>query len=235
MSRSSTSNPRRPIERITLTGIKTSDRGDHEFRHHDRRRLKLLRSTGSTSPASTAHDRLKDLWQRRHYLDRRTGFPNLRRPAAPCIKELGNYTRTAEYSVDTGLDPAFTERGLTRIEATADGRRRMDRPRSRSLGHRGSGPVDERDRLVDDRRQHDQRRGQAATPDHALQRRPSPPDREHPRCDQPPRATGTLALGPSEVARTLAAAEQRGAALWTGIGELRGRSSRAWRAGPHRY
>jgi hypothetical protein len=36
---------------------------------------------------------------------------------------LGNYTRTAEYSVEwvTGLIRFATERGLTRIEATAEG------------------------------------------------------------------------------------------------------------------
>ena len=50
------------------------------------------------------------------------GFPNLLMAMGPHAG-LGNYTRTAEYSVEwvTGLVRFATERGLTRIEATAAG------------------------------------------------------------------------------------------------------------------
>ena len=50
------------------------------------------------------------------------GFPNLLMAMGPHAG-LGNYTRTAEYSVEwvTGVIRFASERGLTRIEATAEG------------------------------------------------------------------------------------------------------------------
>ena len=50
------------------------------------------------------------------------GFPNMLMAMGPHAG-LGNYTRTAEYSVEwvTGVIRFATERGLTRIEATAAG------------------------------------------------------------------------------------------------------------------
>ena len=50
------------------------------------------------------------------------GFPNLLMAMGPHAG-LGNYTRTAEYSVEwvTGMIRFATERGITRIEATAAG------------------------------------------------------------------------------------------------------------------
>jgi hypothetical protein len=58
------------------------------------------------------------------------GFPNMLMVMGPHAG-LGNFPRAAEYSVDwvTGLIRFARDRGLTRIEATADGRRRLDRPR----------------------------------------------------------------------------------------------------------
>ena len=95
------------------------------------------------------------------------GFPNMLMVMGPHAG-LGNFTRTAEYSVEwvTGFDPV---RDRARSEADRGHgrrRRRMDRPRA---GAR-SGSADERDRPVDDGRQ-SQSPGQAKTPDHALQRR----------------------------------------------------------------
>jgi hypothetical protein len=50
------------------------------------------------------------------------GFPNMLMVMGPHAG-LGNFTRTAEYSVEwvSGLIQFATERGLTRIEATAAG------------------------------------------------------------------------------------------------------------------
>ena len=115
-----------PIERITPNGIKTSDR-EHEFDI-------IIYATGFDA-ITGAFDRidisgvdgvrLKDLWQDgpQTYLGVLVeGFPNLLMAMGPHAG-LGNYTRAAEYSVEwvTGLIQFATERGLTRIEATAAG------------------------------------------------------------------------------------------------------------------
>jgi cation diffusion facilitator CzcD-associated flavoprotein CzcO len=115
-----------PIERITPTGIKTSDR-EREFDV-------IIYATGFDA-ITGAFDRidirgvggarLKDVWQDgpQTYLGVLVeGFPNMLMAMGPHAG-LGNYTRTAEYSVEwvTGLIRFATERGLTRIEATAAG------------------------------------------------------------------------------------------------------------------
>ncbi len=115
-----------PIERITPTGIKTSDR-EHEFDI-------IIYATGFDA-ITGAFDRidirgvdgvrLKDLWQDgpQTYLGVLVeGFPNMLMVMGPHAG-LGNFTRTAEYSVEwvSGLIQFATERGLTRIEATAAG------------------------------------------------------------------------------------------------------------------
>jgi cation diffusion facilitator CzcD-associated flavoprotein CzcO len=115
-----------PIERITPNGIKTSDR-EHEFDI-------IIYATGSDA-ITGAFDRidvrgvdgarLKDLWQDgpQTYLGVLVeGFPNMLMVMGPHAG-LGNFTRTAEYSVEwvSGLIQFATERGLTRIEATAAG------------------------------------------------------------------------------------------------------------------
>ena len=69
--------------------------------------------------------RLKEVWKDgpQTYLGVLVeGFPNLLMAMGPHAG-LGNYTRTAEYSVEwvTGLVRFAIERGLTRIEATAAG------------------------------------------------------------------------------------------------------------------
>jgi cation diffusion facilitator CzcD-associated flavoprotein CzcO len=115
-----------PIERITPTGIKTGDR-EREFDI-------IIYATGFDA-ITGAFDRidirgvdgvrLKEVWQDgpQTYLGVLIeGFPNLLMAMGPHAG-LGNYTRTAEYSVEwvTGLIRFATERGLTRIEATAEG------------------------------------------------------------------------------------------------------------------
>jgi cation diffusion facilitator CzcD-associated flavoprotein CzcO len=115
-----------PIERITAGGIKTSDR-EREFDV-------IIYATGFDA-ITGAFDRidirgvggvrLKDLWQDgpQTYLGvLAEGFPNMLMTMGPHAG-LGNYTRTAEYSVEwvSGLVRFATERGLTRIEATAAG------------------------------------------------------------------------------------------------------------------
>jgi cation diffusion facilitator CzcD-associated flavoprotein CzcO len=115
-----------PIERITPNGIKTSDR-EHEFDV-------IIYATGFDA-ITGAFDRidirgvdgarLKDLWQDgpQTWLGVLVeGFPNMLMVMGPHAG-LGNFTRTAEYSVEwvTGLIRFATERGLTRIEATAAG------------------------------------------------------------------------------------------------------------------
>jgi cation diffusion facilitator CzcD-associated flavoprotein CzcO len=115
-----------PIERITPDGIKTSDR-EHEFDI-------IIYATGFDA-ITGAFDRidirgvdgarLKDLWQDgpRTWLGVLVeGFPNMLMVMGPHAG-LGNFTRTAEYSVEwvTGLIRFATELGLTRIEATAAG------------------------------------------------------------------------------------------------------------------
>jgi cation diffusion facilitator CzcD-associated flavoprotein CzcO len=115
-----------PIERITPDGIKTGDR-EHEFDI-------IIYATGFDA-ITGAFDRidirgvdgvrLKDVWNDgpQTYLGVLVeGFPNMLMAMGPHAG-LGNYTRTAEYSVEwvTGLVKFATERGLTRIEATAAG------------------------------------------------------------------------------------------------------------------
>src|ERR1700761_2342960 len=115
-----------PIERITPTGIKTSDR-EREFDI-------IIYATGFDA-ITGAFDRidiravggarLKELGQDgpQTYLGVFVeGFPNLLMAMGPHAG-LGNYTRTAQYSVEwvTGMIRFATERGLTRIEATAKG------------------------------------------------------------------------------------------------------------------
>ena len=112
-----------PIERVTERGIQTSD-GEREFDI-------IIYATGFDA-ITGAFDRidisgvdgvrLKDVWQDgpQTYLGVFVeGFPNLLMAMGPHAG-LGNYTRTAEYSVEwvTGVIRFATERGLTRIEAT---------------------------------------------------------------------------------------------------------------------
>ena len=115
-----------PIERVTPNGIKTSDR-EHEFDI-------IIYATGFDA-ITGAFDRidirgvdgvrLKDLWQDgpQTYLGVLVeGFPNLLMVMGPHAG-LGNFTRTAEYSVEwvSGLIQFATGRGLTRVEATTAG------------------------------------------------------------------------------------------------------------------
>ena len=115
-----------PIERITPAGIETSDR-EREFDI-------IIYATGFDA-ITGAFDRidirgvdgvrLKGVWEDgpQTYLGVLVeGFPNMLMAMGPHAG-LGNYTRTAEYSVEwvTGLIRFATERGLTRIEATAAG------------------------------------------------------------------------------------------------------------------
>jgi cation diffusion facilitator CzcD-associated flavoprotein CzcO len=115
-----------PIERITPTGIKTSDR-EHDFDI-------IIYATGFDAITGSFDRidirgvdgmRLKDLWQDgpQTYLGVLVeGFPNMLMAMGPHAG-LGNYTRAAEYSVEwvSGLIQFATERGLTRVEATAAG------------------------------------------------------------------------------------------------------------------
>jgi cation diffusion facilitator CzcD-associated flavoprotein CzcO len=115
-----------PFDRITPDGIKTSDRA-YEFDI-------IIYATGFDA-ITGAFDRidirgiddvrLRELWQDgpQTYLGVLVeGFPNLLMAMGPHAG-LGNYTRTAEYSVEwvSGLIRFATERGLTRIEATKAG------------------------------------------------------------------------------------------------------------------
>jgi len=115
-----------PIERITPAGLKTSDR-DYVFDV-------IIYATGFDA-ITGAFDRieirgvddvrLKDVWHDgpQTYLGVLVeGFPNLLMAMGPHAG-LGNYTRAAEYSVEwvTGVIRYASERGLTRIEATAEG------------------------------------------------------------------------------------------------------------------
>ena len=115
-----------PIERITPNGIKTSGR-EHEFDI-------IIYATGFDAITGafdridilgTAGVRLNEVWRDgpQTYLGVLIeGFPNMLMAMGPHAG-LGNYTRTAEYSVDwvTGLIRFAMERGLTRIEATTEG------------------------------------------------------------------------------------------------------------------
>ena len=114
------------IERVTPRGIQTTER-EYEFDI-------IIYATGFDA-ITGAFDRidisgvdglrLKDVWDNgpQTYLGVLVeGFPNLLMAMGPHAG-LGNYTRTAEYSVEwvTRLIRFATERGLTRIEATAAG------------------------------------------------------------------------------------------------------------------
>jgi cation diffusion facilitator CzcD-associated flavoprotein CzcO len=117
-----------PIERVTARGIQTSQQ-EYEFDI-------IIYATGFDA-ITGAFDRidirgvddlrLKDVWANgpQTYLGVFVkGFPNMLMAMGPHAG-LGNYTRTAEYSVDwvTGVVQYATQRGLTRIEATAAGMR----------------------------------------------------------------------------------------------------------------
>ena len=162
-----------PIERITPTGVKTSD-AEYEFDI-------IVYATGFDA-ITGSFDRIDIRGRRRGVAEGQMGdgpqtflgilvdgFPNLLMVMGPHAG-LGNFPRAVEYTADwvTGLIRFARDRGLTRVEATADGVGCLDRPRHR--GERGAAV--HRGRLVDDRRQPQCRR-QAGPPDHALQRRPS--------------------------------------------------------------
>ena len=115
-----------PIECITERGIRTGG-AEHQFDI-------IIYATGFDA-ITGAFDlidirgvggvQLKDVWNGgpQTYLGVLVeGFPNLLMAMGPHAG-LGNYTRTAEYSVEwvTGLIRFATERGLTRIEATLAG------------------------------------------------------------------------------------------------------------------
>ncbi|MGA8757553.1 MAG: NAD(P)/FAD-dependent oxidoreductase [Stellaceae bacterium] len=115
-----------PIERITPTGIKTSD-ADYEFDI-------IIYATGFDA-ITGSFDRidirgldgvsLKDKWKNgpQTFLGILVdGFPNMLMVMGPHAG-LGNFPRAAEYSADwaTGLIRFALDRGLTRIEATAAG------------------------------------------------------------------------------------------------------------------
>jgi len=115
-----------PIERITPTGIKTSD-AEYEFDV-------IIYATGFDA-ITGAFDRidirgvdgvsLKEKWQDgpQTFLGILVdGFPNMLMLIGPHAG-LGNLPRAAEYSADwvTGLIRSARDRGLTRIEATAAG------------------------------------------------------------------------------------------------------------------
>ena len=123
-----------PIECITPTGIRTSDRA-YEFDI-------IIYATGFDA-ITGAFDRidihgaggvrLKDVWKDgpQTYLGVLVeGFPNMMMAMGPHAG-LGNYTRTAEYSVEwvSGLIRFATERGLTPHRSHGRRRRRMDRLR----------------------------------------------------------------------------------------------------------
>jgi cation diffusion facilitator CzcD-associated flavoprotein CzcO len=115
-----------PIERITATGITTSD-AEHEFDI-------IIYATGFDA-ITGAFDRidirgvdgvaLKDKWKDgpQTFLGILVDdFPNMLMVMGPHAG-LGNFPRAAEYSADwvTGLIRFARDRGLTRIEATAAG------------------------------------------------------------------------------------------------------------------
>jgi cation diffusion facilitator CzcD-associated flavoprotein CzcO len=115
-----------PIERITPTGIKTSD-AEYEFDI-------IIYATGFDA-ITGSFDRidirgvdgisLKDKWRDgpQTFLGILVdGFPNMLMVMGPHAG-LGNFPRAAEYSADwaTGLIRFARDRGLTRIEATAAG------------------------------------------------------------------------------------------------------------------
>ena len=159
-----------PIERITPEGIKTSER-EYEFDI-------IIYATGFDA-ITGSFDKidfrgvdgavLKDKWKSgpSTYLGLMVdGFPNMMMLMGPHTA-LGNIPRSIEYSVDwvTGLMRFARDNKLTRLEATPDGRRILDRSRQgawrRSAVQRGQ--------LVDDRDQLEYR-GQADPHRRALQR-----------------------------------------------------------------
>ena len=161
-----------PIERITPTGIKTSD-ADYEFDI-------IIYATGFDA-ITGSFDRidirgldgvsLKDKWKNgpQTFLGILVdGFPNMLMVMGPHAG-LGNFPRAAEYSADwaTGLIRFALDRGLTRIEATAAGAAAW----TDHVIAASEGLLFTEVELVDDRHK-PQCRGQAGTPDHALQRRP---------------------------------------------------------------
>ena len=136
-----------PIERITPAGIKTSD-AEYEFDL-------IIYATGFDAITGSFDRidirgidgrRLKDEWSEgpQTYLGVLVeGFPNMLMVMGPHAG-LGNFPRAAEYSVEwvTGLIRHAHDHGLTRIEATAGGDRRVDRPCQGD----GRGAAGERDR-----------------------------------------------------------------------------------------
>jgi len=115
-----------PIERVTPTGIKTSD-AEYEFDI-------IIYATGFDA-ITGAFDRinirgvdgvsLKDKWKEgpQTFLGILVdGFPNMLMVMGPHAG-LGNFPRAAEYSADwvTGLVRFARDRGLSRVEATAAG------------------------------------------------------------------------------------------------------------------
>ena len=115
-----------PIERVTPTGIKTSD-AEYEFDI-------IIYATGFDA-ITGAFDRinirgvdgvsLKDKWKEgpQTFLGILVdGFPNMLMVMGPHAG-LGNFPRAAEYSADwvTGLVRFACDRGLSRVEATAAG------------------------------------------------------------------------------------------------------------------
>ncbi len=115
-----------PIERITPTGIKTTD-AEYAFDI-------IIYATGFDAITGSFDRidirgvdgcRLKDKWNSgpQTFLGILVeGFPNLLMVMGPHAG-LGNFPRAAEYSVDwvTGLVRHARDRGLTRIEASAAG------------------------------------------------------------------------------------------------------------------
>ena len=161
-----------PIERITPTGVKTTD-AEYEFDI-------IIYATGFDA-ITGAFDRidirgvdgvsLRDKWKDgpQTFLGILVdGFPNLLMVMGPHAG-LGNFPRAVEYTADwvTRLIRFACDRDLTRVEATAAGAGAWtDHVIAASEGLLFT-EVD----LVDDRHQ-PQCRGQAGPPDHALQRWP---------------------------------------------------------------
>jgi cation diffusion facilitator CzcD-associated flavoprotein CzcO len=161
-----------PIERITPTGIKTTD-AEYEFDV-------IIYATGFDA-ITGSFDRidirgvdgvsLKEKWKDgpQTFLGILVDdFPNMLMVMGPHAG-LGNFPRAAEYSADwvTGVIRFARDRGLNRIEATAAGATGWtDHVIASSEGLLFT-EVD----YVDDRHQ-PQCRGEAGPPDHALQRRP---------------------------------------------------------------
>ena len=115
-----------PIERITPKGIKTSEK-EFEFDI-------IIYATGFDAITGSFDKidlrgvggvKLKDIWKRgpETYLGLMVhGFPNMMMVMGPHTA-LGNIPRSIEYSVDwvTGLIRFARDKGLTRLEATAEG------------------------------------------------------------------------------------------------------------------